>query len=171
MSFGQKFGRKTCEEWDDLTNDEIAKLKQQCQHRAACGFTSAELVVIPNHVAGDEAWCGSGKKAYVESKLNAVLGTMGFACVFVGDTGEWRYHNSTVRVSWKVVECPDNTSRESKAVCGNHVIECGVCAEQGSAQRLAPCGHLVCGKCASRSLSQCPFCRELVAEVQHIYQP
>ena len=49
--------------------------------------------------------------------------------------------------------------------------QCKICCSETADHALTPCGHVLCGECASRLHGDCPFCRTPIGKCVKLYMP
>mmetsp|Transcript_93011 Transcript_93011/g.259132 ORF Transcript_93011/g.259132 Transcript_93011/m.259132 type:complete len:197 (+) Transcript_93011:81-671(+) len=139
-------GRMQARHFVPLSRAELSKL----HHPGICGAHQTE---------------DSAKQAITQA-LKTSLDGMGFTSVTVQmklTPADWGLE---IAASWE--GAPTKPQRGTRAVpsprpSSGASLQCPVCFENAPAVCLVPCGHTVCGSCASRLLGgPCPSCRQPV---------
>jgi hypothetical protein len=79
-----------------------------------------------------------------------------------------------VVVKQEAVEAEQRARKRQRAAEGKVAellgqLECGICFEREAATLLQPCGHRVCGECAS-VLQVCPSCQAAIESRQKLHE-
>lgn len=62
---------------------------------------------------------------------------------------------------------PTMATAQSRPI-GDDPLQCQICNDAKKTRRLAPCGHMLCERCA-KCMRECPFCRATVRAVDLVY--
>lgn len=148
-------------------------IREKCLKRAKMGLKFFRGVIedeclrpLDNLTSEERAVFATMIRTNVLKKLCGRKSQMVDSFVYIGIKKKPVIHAyAGVMIRWKAC------ATVSTLPISNVFANCPVCMERKPAYALTECGHLFCGDCSSRLLSQpCPVCRTCGSSIHPIYE-